>query len=136
MMVSSTRDGEMYITDTSVTPHRITEVKLENGHLTQYNRLKGGIEPYQNEKRSAHPCVSPDGSFLIFDDRGTFGRLYVSFRNKDNEWGKPVDLSLHGLDEKAGIATISPDGKYLFFGLNGDTYWVSTKIIEDLKKQR
>jgi hypothetical protein len=33
----------------------------------------------------------------------------------------------------AGGATISPDGKYLFFQLNGDLWWVEIKIINDLK---
>jgi hypothetical protein len=31
------------------------------------------------------------------------------------------------------IASITPDGKYLFFRRNGDIYWVSTKIIEKLR---
>jgi Tol biopolymer transport system component len=136
MMVSSTRDGEMYVTDTAVTPNRIVSVKFENGRFTQYIQLKGEIEQYQNEFRSAHPCISPDGNYIIFDERGTFGSLYVSFRNKDNKWGKPIDLTKHGFHPQSGIATISPDGKYLFFGIKGDTYWVSTKIIEELKPRR
>lgn len=57
----------------------------------------------------------------------------MSFRNKDNEWGKPIDLTKHGFHPEAGIASISPDGKYLFFGRNGDIYWVSTKIIDSLR---
>ncbi|MFC2156861.1 TolB family protein [Acidobacteriota bacterium] len=133
MNVSSTRDGEMYVTDNIETPNRVTEVKFEKGRFTQYIRLEGEIEYYQKEFRSAHPCISPDGSYIIFDDRGTFGSLYVSFRNKENDWGKPIALTEHGFHPESGIATISPDGKYLFFGIKGDTYWVSTKIIEDLK---
>ena len=42
-------------------------------------------------------------------------------------------LSLDINNNLAGIASISPDGKYLFFGRNGDIYWVRTKIIEELK---
>ncbi len=131
MMVSSSRDGQMYVTDTQLEPNQIVNVQIENGRFTQYKRLKGGIEQFQNENRTAHPCISPDGNYIIFDTNGTY--LYVSFRNGDNEWGKPIDLTKHGFHPEAGIASISPDGKYLFFGKKDDIYWVSTKIIENLK---
>ncbi|UCE39014.1 MAG: PD40 domain-containing protein, partial [Thermoplasmata archaeon] len=133
MMVSSSRDGQMYVCDTRLKPYRIVNVQIENGRFTQYKRLRGGIEQFQNENRTAHPCISPDGSYIIFDKNGTY--LYVSFRNMDNEWGKPIDLTKHGFHPEAGIASISPDGKNLFFGRNGDIYWVSTKIIEKLKPE-
>ncbi len=131
MAVSSSRDGQMYMTDTQLRPFRIVNVQIENGRFTQYKRLRGGIEQFQNENWSSHPCISPDGSYIIFDKNGTY--MYVSFRNMDNEWGKPIDLTKHGFHPGAGIASISPDGKYLFFGKRDDIYWVSTKIIEKLK---
>jgi len=34
-----------------------------------------------------------------------------------------------------GSATLSPDGRCLFFSRSGDIYWVSTKIIGDMKKE-
>jgi hypothetical protein len=37
------------------------------------------------------------------------------------------------IHKKAGYAMLSPDGKYLFFSAGGDIYWVSAKIIEDLR---
>ena len=131
MMVSSSRDGEMYVTDTRLRPSQVVHVQITNGRFTQYNRLKGDIEQFQQAHRTAHPCVSPDGSFMIFDHNGKY--LYVSFRNSDNEWGKPVDLTTHGFHPEAGIASISPDGKYLFYGESNDIWWVSTEIIEELK---
>ena len=82
MMVSSSRDGQMYVTDTQLKPSQIVDVKIENGRFTQYKRLLGGFEQFQNENRTAHPCISPDGSYIIFDKNGT--SLYVSFRNMDN----------------------------------------------------
>ena len=133
MMVSSTRDGLMFVTDRQATPARIAQVEVENGRFMKYNRLKGQIEKFQDENRSAHPCVSPDGSYLIFDRNGT--NLYVSFQNTDKEWGSPIDLTEHGFDPDAGIASLSPDGKYLFFGKNADIFWVSTKIIEKLRPE-
>ena len=131
MMVSSDRSGQMFVTDTRLQPSQVVNVQTNNGRFTQYNRLKGEIEQFQNENRTAHPCVSPDGSYIIFDKNGT--SLYVSFRISDNEWGKPIDLTKHKFHSGAGIASISPDGKYLFYGEKDDIYWVSTKIIKELK---
>ncbi|MDH5604669.1 MAG: hypothetical protein OEY51_12050, partial [Cyclobacteriaceae bacterium] len=131
MMVSSSRDGQMYVTDTQLKPNQIVNVQIENGRFTQYKKLSGKIEQFQSENSTVHPCISPDGSYIIFDTNGT--SLYLSFRNMDNEWGKPIDLTKHGFHPEAGIASISPDGKYLFFGRNGDIYWVDAKIIENLK---
>lgn len=127
MIVSSDLNGKMFVTDIRLKPSQIVNVQINNGCFTQNNRLKGEIEQLQKENRTAHPCVSPDGRYLIFDKNGT--SLYVSFRNSDNEWGKPIDLTKHGFHPGAGIASISPDGKYLFYGERDDIYWVSPKII-------
>ena len=66
------------------------------------------------------------------------GKLFICFRNKDGSWSKAVDF---GEDMDFGIcASLSPDGKYLFFSSTGgipgnkaDIYWVSAKIIETLR---
>jgi Tol biopolymer transport system component len=88
--------------------------------------------------------------------------LYVSFRNKNGKWTEPVNLGENiNSNEHDYCPYLSPDGKYLFFTSfrkdksvtskalaayksikdyyntpgngNGDIYWVSAKIIEDLK---
>jgi hypothetical protein len=59
--------------------------------------------------------------------------LFVSFRGADGTWGEPIDLAGHVFDRAAGMASITPGGKYLFFSANGDLFWVSTKVIEDLR---
>jgi Tol biopolymer transport system component len=80
----------------------------------------------------AHPCIALDGSYIIFDaDSGSY--LYISFKDAEGNWSEPIDLTEHGLDRKAGGAYISPDGKYLFFALNKDIWWVDIKVIEDLR---
>lgn len=81
-----------------------------------------------------HPCVAPDGGYNLFDIDGG-PHLFVSFREAAGSWGEAVDLSQHGLDVKAGIASITPNGKYLFFGLGDDLYWVSTRLVEALRPQ-
>jgi hypothetical protein len=85
-----------------------------------------------------------DHEFSCFDsyEKGTddMGRLFVCFRNKDGSWSKAVDLGEEINFSPNICATLSPDGKYLFFGSRGgipdhkaDIYWVSARIIEDFR---
>ena len=77
------------------------------------------------------PYISPDGGYLIFSRE----ELYISYKKEDGSWTRSRSL---GSDfRKAFCPYVSPDGKYLFFlkmgmGYN-DIYWVSAKIIEDLR---
>lgn len=77
--------------------------------------------------RAAHPFISKDGSFLIFDAqiRGDLkSDLFISY-NDNREWSDPVRLDdLINSSESQAIAFLSPDDKYLFFVRNGDIYWV------------
>jgi uncharacterized protein (TIGR02145 family) len=94
----------------------------------------------------ATPCIAPDGSYLIFsrliNERPS---LVISFNKGNDVWTVPVDMDRSG----AGInilnqisPLLSPDGKYLFFNRHtgfpitniADIYWVSTSIIDTLKK--
>lgn len=129
--VSSSKNGEMYLTDRTQNPNRIVNVELEERLFVRYRKLEGEIEEFQKENRTAHPCISPDGSYMLFDINAT--QLFLSFRDKNRKWIKPIDLTQHGLPSNAGIASISPDGHYIFFKIEGDIYWVSAKIIEDLR---
>jgi len=92
----------------------------------------------------AAPCIAPDESFLIFTSERPGGLgysdLYITFKKEDNSWTTPVNMEI----SKAGInlikaatgsATLSADGRFLFFSRSGDIYWVSTKIIDDIKKE-
>jgi hypothetical protein len=133
MFTSSDREGNFYTTDMSSRNINgktyLARVKLENGRFKEFEKLN--ITPKFDEP--AHPCISPDGSYILFDIEGG-SHLCVSFKKTDGTWGEAIDLTRHGFDIMAGGATISPDGKYMFFHLNGDIWWVSTKIIEDLRQ--
>jgi len=129
MFLSSSRDGQLYTTDMSSrnADGRTYLVRLGtvDGRFTEYERLP--IEPPRGNP--AHPCIAPDGSYLLFDvESGNY--LYVSFRNEDGDWGEPIDLTEHGLDPRAGGAYVSPDGRYLFFSLDQDIWWVDIAFIE------
>jgi ankyrin repeat protein len=130
MFVSSSRDGRIYITGSD-----LSEVKIINRRFASYESLKG-LENIKKEfGGGAHPCIAPDGSYIVFDVDGG-SHLFVSFRKPDDTWDKAIDLADHGVELSAGIPSISPDGKYLFFGNKGDIYWVSTKLILKLRINR
>ena len=133
MFVSSSRDGQIYTTDMSSRMINgktyLAKVKIENERFIGFDRLQ--IEP-NFEEGPAHPFIAPDGSYILFDVAGG-SHMFVSFKQKDGSWCKAIDLTQHGFDPIAGGATISPDGKYLFFHRNGDLWWVDIQIIETLR---
>ncbi len=89
---------------------------------------------------AGHSVISPDGSYLIFDNRELPRqgdcRLFVSFKNNDESWTDPVSLGTY-IKQHAFCAWITFDSKYIFFhsreNSKGNIYWVSTEIIEELK---
>ena len=132
MFPSSSRDGQMYVTDLSSRDSNgqtyLARIALQGDRFADYERL-----PIDSGWGSqAHPCIAPDGSYLLFDVQGG-AHLYVSFRNADGSWGDAIDLTQHGFDRLAGGAYVSPDGKYLFFALRDDIWWVDASVIEALR---
>jgi len=92
----------------------------------------------------ADSYVSPDGSFFIFVSERPGGHsfcdLYITFKQENNEWTTPVNMAQkgNGINIKGTVSigpSLSPDGKFLFFSCMGDIYWVSAKIIDDIKNK-
>jgi len=132
MFVSSDSMGNIYLTDLSsymsTGKTYLAKVTVNNDIFTNYQRLN--ISNHYGSQ--AHPCIAPDGSYLIFDVQGG-SYMYICFKKQDGTWGEAIDLTKLGFNPSAGGATISPDDKYLFFCLNQDIWWVSTKVIEKLR---
>src|SRR6056297_1717525 len=96
----------------------------------------------------SHPFIAPDESYLLFDAKREdgFGEsdIYISFKQKDGTWGNAVNLG-DKINTNAweASASITPDGKYLFFSRNVgsddfenvDVFWVDAKVIYALKKE-
>lgn len=118
--------------------------------------------------------ISPDESYLIgcVDNKKNeinpgFANYYIFFRDNDDNWSEGVsfgpDINMKG--SNAISASVSPDGKYLFFSArttsermkeissnntlssikeylnspqngNYDIYWVSTGVIEALRPKK
>ncbi|MFC1493089.1 hypothetical protein ACFL6O_03950 [candidate division KSB1 bacterium] len=139
-----------------------------DGRYSEPERMGYGIN---TDNTDAVMYIDPDEKFILLassDRQDQIGimDIYISFRNKENTWSKPVNLGnkVNRPGEISRFPSVSPDGKYLFFwsnrlnsnpdekllsdqelflqryepwapenGRDGDIYWVSTEIFEDLK---
>ena len=85
MFLSSSRDGEIYTTDMSSRTTDgntyLAKVTTDDGLFVNYERLS-----IQFQKGfQAHPCIAPDGSYILFDVEGG-EYLFVCFKNPDGTW--------------------------------------------------
>lgn len=98
-----------------------------------------------------HAFISPDNDYLLVTARNIEEEsrkdndIYVYFKNQDGAWSNPINLGNTintSFNEKT--PSISPDGKYLFYGRDerdtepgwANIYWVSTEVIEKLKPKQ
>jgi len=109
--------------------------------------------PINSEQWEGDACTSPDGSYIVFtsDRPGGPGNgdLLVSFRDETSgAWSEPRLLG-HGINtvDLDYCPIVTPDGRYLFFSrrisdpkdagwdrvVGGDVYWISTKVIHELR---
>lgn len=92
-----------------------------------------------------HGYISPSQDYLVVnarnkEDAERKSDIYVYFRKKDGSWTKPINL---GNEVNSNFAetcpSITPDGKYLFFGRYNEEgglsnfYWVSTEVINKVR---
>jgi Tol biopolymer transport system component len=132
----------------------------EQGNL-RYSRLIDGKreEPksfgkqINTGKSNAHPFIAPDESYILWDGRRDSGYgnadIYVSFRQKDGSWNEAINLGEKINTEASEYgASVTPDGKYLFFNRNvgkvkptdkyenTDMFWVDALVIETLRPKK
>jgi hypothetical protein len=122
----------------------------------QSSRLVGGKhdepKPLSKEinsgKMNSHPFIAPDESYIIWDSERVEGfgdgDIYISYKQEDGSWGKAINMG-DKINTKAwdAAASVTPDGKFLFFNRNVgtednqniDIFWVDAQIIEDLRPQ-
>lgn len=125
----------------STGPSRTSNIvysELKNGKYQKANILGDSIN---SEHRDFDPYIASDESYVIFSSNrpGGFGAidLYISFKNDDGSWSKAKNMG-ETINSKASefASRLSVDGKYLFFNRKGDIFWVSSKIIDDLKLEK
>ena len=114
----------------------IYRAKYFNNKFEEPERLDASIN---SSSFQAAPFISPDESYIIYFQKNftekTKSELCLSYKKGENLWTTPINL-VAKLNLKADdviTAKLSPDGKYLFILDSGDVYWVSAKVIEELK---
>jgi dipeptidyl aminopeptidase/acylaminoacyl peptidase len=126
---SVSTDGTLYYTD--IFKATIYRASLRDGGYPAPERM--GIN-----RSMIHPSISPDGSFLLCNSNKD---IFVAFRNAYGGWSFPQSLGspINTFEYDEGCASLSPDGKYIFFSRYDDKggkcniYWVSSSVIETLK---
>ena len=134
------------------------EIGMPDGDgIIRYSRLVDGKreepKPFGKEintgKMNAHPFIARDESYIIWDGERESGYgdsdIYISFKQPDGSWGEAINLGDKiNTDAWEAAATVTPDGKYLFFNRNMgsdkyenvDIFWVDTQIIETLRPKQ
>lgn len=109
----------------------------EDGQYQSIDRM--GTEINATGNWIAHSFIAPDESYLIYDFKSDSGYgesdLYISF-NQNGKWTKSYNLGPKiNTDQTEMAASVSPDGKYLFFHRGneneGNMYWVAFKPIQE-----
>lgn len=140
MYLTSSTTGNLYITSME------KNAKMEDGGV-YYSKAEG--EDYKEVSRMgnainfrgkwiAHPYIAPDESYIIYDGKESgFGEndLYISF-NVNGSWSKAYNLGPEINTELTEMcASVSPDGKYLFFyrgdDESGNIYWIDFRPIKE-----
>jgi len=146
----------MRLTASSKGTYFFDEFKSDFTGSIRYSRLVDGkheepklLSKKINSGKSFHPFIAPDESYLIFDGKreGGYGDsdIYISFRQQDGSWGTAINLG-DKINTAAweAAASVTPDGKYLFFNRNMgsdnyenvDIFWVDAQIIETLRPKK
>ena len=116
--------------------------KFSNGKYLPPEKLPA---PINTSFREFDALVSPDEQTIIFSSERPGGiggaDIYVSFRDGRGDWSEPANLGPEVNSKRSEYgATISPDGRYLFFTSskagNEDIYWVSAKVIDNLRPRK
>ena len=146
MYVTATHDGSLYLTDlhgSDASEQGIAKTTLVNGSFSELIRQKGGmVNPVPDRHPGRHPFIAPDESYIIFDayDRETgIGNLFMCYREPDGNWGNAIRLPDEINKNGCIAATISSDGKYLFYASREnddvDIFWVEAKFIDEIKPE-
>lgn len=163
--LSISKSGKYYYTLITEEQQAICYTEKIDGKFTPPVKLPGSVNSgtYQFDG-----TIAPDDSFMLLCAYGrddSFGStdMYVTFKNNEGQWSDLINLGeKFNSTEVDGPATITPDGKYIFFGgyLNSgnwtsdtlsfldvlnygskpgygssDVYWVDVKVIGQFRPE-
>lgn len=168
---STTRSGTLYFTRATAEEGKrrslVCRSRPENGEY-------GPVEVLPPEVNAGdmqfNAFIDPDERFLIYgmagrDDAIGQADYYIAFRDENDGWTGPINMgpTLNTPGNRVVSASLSPDGRYLFFAStrgtetdaedggrsyrlfqesqvrprngNSDIYWVEASIIEELRPE-
>jgi len=126
MWSSFAKNGDLYYANED--DNNVYVSKCKNGEYFAGTKMNAGMHPYP----------APDGSFFLYDNNGS---IFIRFKSSKGEgWNEAISLN-NSINTASweGNASLSPDGKYMFFARYNDTggksdiYWVNTDFIKELK---
>ncbi|MGD8539919.1 MAG: ankyrin repeat domain-containing protein [Candidatus Aminicenantes bacterium] len=133
-----TADGTLYFSAERGTKNTdVYRSRQVDGHFQKPEKLPALISGPHYDSLS---YVAPDESYIILyriDRTGPTNvrDLLIFFKRPDGSWTAPKSLKdslqLKGTDLLKGC--VSPDGKYLFLLDDMDIYWISARVIDDLR---
>ena len=142
---SIAKSGNLYFYSNRETGFGGTDIYksvIVDGNYSEAENLGENVNSQSNE---FNPFIAADESFIIFNSmtsgksnaKSSNSDLFISFRNEDGSWSKAKNMGNAINSEASDLkATVSPDGRFLFFTSfrsgNGDVYWIDAKIIEQL----
>ena len=140
--ISFTGQGKMYFSSNKGTAPE--QDKNYDVYSAQF--AKGAFQPAQklgaavnSEHYEADVFVAPDERYLIYcaerpDGQGQ-GDLWISFQDGQGAWLPAKNMgSVINTPGYEFCPFVSADGRYLFFSRDGDIYWLSAQVIQDLKQ--
>lgn len=164
---STTRDGTLYFTraEKGSRINNIYRSKFVNRKYQKPEKLGPEVNCGINRYNA---FIDPDERFIIVPATGMedgFGGTdyYIVFRDKDDNWSKPINLGDKINSERGAEWSpyISPDGKYFFFmssktallkekpsyrkflkmfnkpqNGNSDIYWIKSDFLLELQKNK
>lgn len=153
MYLTSSENGNLYFTSGKIEASGLEDEGIynsinEEGQYSSINRMGKEIN-LSGLKTIAHPYIAPDESYIIYDGKSTTGfgacDLYISFK-KNGIWTKAYNLGPEvNTDQCEMCASVSPDGKYLFFHRGvysegeaeiGNIYWIDFIRLKERIEQK
>ena len=133
-------NGNLYFTSGKSSVRGERDIYLARFDGNKYLDPMNLGEMINSDGKDLAPCVAPDESYIVFTRVGKNTRkadLYVSFKKNDGSWTKAIEMGSEINTIYNNLcASLSPDGKYLFYLSQRDgwnrMFWVSTKVIEKL----
>ncbi len=138
MYITSSENNTLYFTSSENGQGGIYSSMREEGQDVSINKMGKEVNTGVD---IAHSYIAPDESYMIFDGERSSGfgecDLYISFK-ENGVWTESYNLGPKINTEQCEMtASVSPDGKYLFFHRGGEDigniYWVDfIKIKKEL----